>query len=105
MSPRNGGGLWHRTMPNKEVFGEPDRGKGTVPIDVGHGQMVEVKAGSDFVNTIEQVARDYNYGGYFKVFLAQNGGDMREIINPADAPDKLQAGMRLAITSYDKVGA
>lgn len=99
MTPRDRGGLWHRTAPKSEVFGEPDRAKGTAPVDVGHGQMVEVEVGSSFVNSLEKIARDYNYGGFFKVWL--NG---KEIINPADAPDKVEAGMRIAITAYDKVG-
>ena len=104
MGFRNGGGKWH-AGDNKGTFGEPDRNKGVVPVDVGHGQMVEAKVGADFVNTVEAIARDANYGGYFRVFYANDGaGSMTEVVNPGDAPAKIEAGMRIAITSYDKVG-
>lgn len=101
---RNGGGKWHGGG-DPGVFGEPDRNKGTVPVDVGHGQKVEAKVGSDFVNTVEQIARDSNYGGYYKVYLAKDAeSGMTEIVNPGDAPSKIESGMRIAIAPYDKVG-
>jgi len=98
MTPRNGSGRF--TRKTEDVFGEPDRKKGNVSVDVGRGSMVEVPVGADFVNTVEQLARDAHYGGYFKVFVNNS-----EVVNPNDAPDKIEAGMRIAITSYDKVGA
>ena len=98
--PRNGGGRFHRTNPNPETFGGPDRNQGNVSVEVGRGgQHVEVAVGDDFVNTIEGIARDYNYGGYYRVFV--NGS---ELADPDAAPDKFEAGMRVSITSYDKVG-
>ena len=101
---RNGGGKW-RSGGEKGAFGEADRGQDKlVPVDVGHGNMVEAKVGADFVNTVEQIARDCHYGGFYRVYLAQNGGKMSEVLNPSDAPAKIESGMRLAITSYDKVG-
>ena len=96
--PRNGGGRYHRQAAS-ETFGEPDRQAGVVGVDIGRGRSASVNVGADFVNTLEQLARDAHYGGCFKVFL-----DGKEIINPADAPAKFEAGMRVAITSYDKVG-
>lgn len=96
--PRNGGGRFHHQTAS-DTFGEPDRQAGAVGVDIGRGRSASVDVGADFVNTLEQLAREANYGGYFKVFL--NG---KEIINPADAPDKVEVGMRIAITSYDKVG-
>lgn len=101
---RNGGGRWHGGG-DPGTFGEPDRNKGTVPVDVGHGQMVEAKVGADFVNTVEQIARDSNYGGYFRVFVGTSEpNSMKEVVNPGDAPTKIEAGSRIAITGYDKVG-
>lgn len=96
--PRNGGGRYHR-QAEKDTWGEPDRSGGEVGIDVGRGQRIGVPVGADFVNTVEQVARDAHYGGYYKVFL-----DGKELVNPDDAPEKIEAGMQIAITSYDKVG-
>lgn len=98
MSPRNGGGRFHRQV-QPDTFGQPDRAAGTVSVDVGRGRAVNVAVGSDMVNTLETLAREANYGGFFKVYI--NG---QEVINPQDAPDKVEAGMRIAITSYDKVG-
>jgi len=72
---------------------------GVVPVDVGHGNMVDVAAGSPFRETIERLAVDAHYGGYFRVFLGDS-----EIINPSDAPATIEAGQHIAITSYDKVG-
>jgi len=96
--PRNGGGRYHR-QASPEVFGEPDRNTGNVSVDVGRGQGVMVPVGADFVNTLESLAREANYGGFFKIYL---NGD--EIIDPKDAPATIQADMRIAIRSYDKVG-
>lgn len=98
MSPRNGGGRFHRQSA-ADTFGEPDRNAGVVSVDVGRGKAVTVPVGADFVNTLEILARENNYGGYFKVYV-----NTKEIINPQDAPSKFAAGMRVAITSYDKVG-
>ena len=103
MGFRNGGGRWHAGS-NKGVFGEPDRTAGVVSVDVGNGQKVEAKVGSDFVNTVEQIARDCKNGCFYKVYLATGTGSLQEVLNPEDAPAKIEAGMRIAITSYDKVG-
>lgn len=98
--PRNGGGRYHRTPQVVEVFGAPDRAAGMVSIEVGRGGNVEVPVGGDFVDTIETVAREHHFGGFYRIFLNGN-----EIANPDDAPDKIEAGMRIAIASYDKVGS
>jgi len=71
----------------------------TVPVDTGRGQVVEVPAGSAFVPTLERLAEEAHYGGYFRIFVNGN-----EVVNPEDSPDTLEPGMRVAITSYDKVG-
>ena len=96
--PRNGEGRYHRTAPRTDTFGGPDREQGVVSVEVGGGH-VEVPVGADFVNTIEQVAREHHFGGYFRVFVNSN-----ELVNPGDAPGQIEAGMRIALTSYDKVG-
>lgn len=68
-------------------------------IDTGRGQTVQASPGDPFIPTLERLAEDAHYGGYFRVFL--NGS---EVINPEDSPDVIESGMRIAITSYDKVG-
>jgi len=73
--------------------------EGSVYVETGRGNTAEVAVGSPFGETIERIADEAHYGGYFKVFL---NGD--ELVNPEDAPEKIEAGMRIAITSYDKVG-
>ncbi len=74
---------------------------GTAPIfvETGRGQTVEVSVGAPFAETLERVADEAHYGGYFRVFL--NG---EEIINPEESPTVIEPGMRIAVTSYDKVG-
>ena len=49
--------------------------------------------------TLERLAEDAHYGGYFRIFLNGN-----EVINPEDSPATVEAGSRIAITAYDKVG-
>ena len=83
-----------------DTFGEASREGNFVPVDVGRGQpAVNVRVGSPFVPTLEELADRANYGGYYRIYL--NGS---EIPNPSDAPATIEAGMRIAITSYDKVG-
>ena len=71
-----------------------------VMVETGRGNAVGVAAGAPFRDTVEQIAHQANYGGYFRVFL---NGD--EIINPIESPTTIEAGMRIAVTSYDKVGS
>jgi len=71
----------------------------SVFIDTGRGQTVEVPVGSPFQLTLERIAEEAHYGGYFRVFL--NG---EEVVNPEEAPTAIEASMRIAVTSYDKVG-
>jgi len=68
-------------------------------VDVGRGEPVQVQPGAPFEATTNRLAEDAHYGGFFRVFL--NGS---EVINPEDAPATFESGMRVAITSYDKVG-
>lgn len=81
-------------------FGESQREESQpVYVDTGRGQAVEVQPGAPFTETLERLAQEAHYGGYFRVFL--NGS---EVINPEDSPETIEPGMRIAITSYDKVG-
>lgn len=80
-------------------FGRGQRTVDTVMVDTGRNNVVPIPVGSPFTETIERLADQANYGGYFRVF--RNGS---EILDPADAPEVFQAGDRIAITSYDKVG-
>jgi hypothetical protein len=82
-----------------DVFGEAAREGNTVPVDVGRGQVINVRVGSPFVATLEELAERANYGGFFRIYL--NGSEIPE---PSDAPATIESGMRIAITSYDKVG-
>jgi len=70
----------------------------SVFVETGRGEAVEVQAGAPFAETVEHLADQAHYGGYFRVFL--NGS---EILNPAESPQILEPGMRVVITSYDKV--
>jgi len=76
-----------------------ESGGENVYVDTGRGQAVPVPVGSPFVATLERLAEEAHYGEYFRVFL--NG---EEVINPDDAPETIESGMRIMITSYDKVG-
>lgn len=82
-------------------WGTPETPQPTVSvfIETGRGQTTEVLVGSPFSETIERLAEQAHYGGYFRVFL--NG---EEILNPGEAPATVESGMRIALTSYDKVG-
>ena len=68
-------------------------------VETGRGEAVQVTVGDPFFANVTEIADRANYGGYFRVFL--NG---EEIVDPEEAPDTIDAGMRIAITSYDKVG-
>jgi len=72
---------------------------GSLFVDTGRGHTAEVQVGAPFKETIESVADEAHYGGYFRVFLNGN-----EVINPEDAPESIEAGQRIVITAYDKVG-
>ena len=71
----------------------------SVFIETGRGQTAEVQVGAPFQPTIERIAEEVHYGGYFRVFL--NG---EEIINPEEAPATIEPGMRIALTSYKNRG-
>jgi hypothetical protein len=72
---------------------------GSIFVETGRGTAVEVPVGSPFVETLNRLADEARYGGFFRIFL--NG---LEVINPTDAPATIEAGMRISITAYDKVG-
>lgn len=92
------------------TFGHEATAQESVHIETGRGQTTEVQSGAPFVATIERVADEAHYGGYFRVFL--NGDELIE--NPwldeghtepnPSYPTTIELGMRIAITSYDKVG-
>lgn len=92
-----GGGEDVAARPDE--WAEETRPQQPIFVDTGRGQGVEVRAGSPFASTLERLADEAHYGGYFRVFL--NGS---EVINPEEAPETIEPGMRLAITAYDKVG-
>jgi len=79
---------WTPETPSESVF-----------VETGRGQTAEVQLGAPFAETIERIADEAHYGGYYRVFL--NG---EEILNPEEAPTTIESGMRIIITSYDKVG-
>ena len=77
----------HAAHPEESVF-----------IETGRGQAVEVQVGAPFAETIERLADEAHYGGFFRVFL--NG---EELIEPEESPATIEPRMRIVITSYDKV--
>ena len=72
--------------------------EGSVFIETGRGQAVEAQVGAPFAETIERLADEAHYGGFFRVFL--NG---EELIEPEESPATIEPRMRIVITSYDKV--
>ena len=87
------------TTPVPRWTDQAQRQTGTIFVDVGRGEPVEVQVGAPFRSTVEALSDQAHYGGYYRVFL--NGS---EVINPEDAPATIEPGMRIAITAYDKVG-
>lgn len=70
-------------------------------VETGRGQTAEVQVGAPFAETIERIADEAHYGGYFRVFL--NGREIlepSEMVNPDGTPKPIEPGMRIAITSY-----
>lgn len=90
---------WEEPRPGGWTPGVDAGVGGSVFVDTGRGGAAEVQAGALFKEALEHIAEEAHYGGYFRVFL---NGD--ELINPEDAPETIEPGMRIAITSYDKVG-
>jgi len=82
-------GRWadHAAHPEESVF-----------IETGRGQAIEVQVGAPFAETIEHLADEAHYGGFFRVFL--NG---EELIEPEESPTTIEPRMRIVITSYDKL--
>ena len=70
----------------------------SVFVETGRGQTIEVQVGAPFAETIEHLADEAHYGGFFRVFL--NG---EELIEPEESPTIIEPGMRIVIASYDKV--
>ncbi len=81
------------------IHDQATRPTGSVFVDVGRGEPVEVTVGAPFVPTLDRLAEQAHYGGDYRVFL--NGS---EVLYIEEAPATIEAGMRLAITSYDKPG-
>jgi len=79
---------WTNPIPENQVF-----------IETGRGTSVPINVGANFVDTVERIAHQSAYGGYYRVFL--NGS---EIVEPSDAPQTIEDGMRIVLTPYDKVG-
>ena len=76
----------HAAHPEESVF-----------VETGRGQTIEVQVGAPFAETIEHLADEAHYGGFFRVFL--NG---EELLEPEESPATIEPRMRIAITSYDK---
>jgi hypothetical protein len=87
-TPQNG---WpaYNLIPAEQVYVETGRNTPPVP----------VPAGAPFSDSVNRIAEQANYGGYFRVFL--NGS---EIVDPNQAPPTVQPGMRIVLTAFDKVG-
>ena len=85
--------------PRTRIHDQATRPTGSVFVDVGRGEPAEVQTGAPFVETLDRLAEQAHYGGDYRVFL--NG---LEVLYIEEAPATIEAGMRLAITSYDKPG-
>ncbi len=85
--------------PRTSIHDQAARPAGSVFVDVGRGDPVEVPTGSPFVPTLDRLAEQAHYGGDYRVFV--NGS---EVLYIEEAPATIEAGMRVAITSYDKPG-
>lgn len=81
---------WSETRQHPEEF---------VFVETGRGTPVRVAVGSPFVPTLNQLADDANYGGWFRIFL-----NSVEIVSEEEAPSTIEANMRIIITPYDKPG-
>jgi len=88
------------STPRTPFAARATRQAGSVFVDVGRGDPIEVQTGSPFVETLDRLAGLAHYGGDYRVFL--NGS---EILYIEEAPATIEDGMRLAITSYDKPGS
>ena len=86
-------------QPQTGGWANPQEGATVVAVETGRNKSVNVPVGAPFQVTVERIAEQARYGGYFRVFL--NG---EEIVNVEEAPATIEAGMRIAVTSYDKVG-
>ena len=81
------------------------RREGVVMVETGRNKAVPAPVGANLDDTIDQIAERANYGGDYRVFI--NGS---EILNATEYPrdidgnQVIQAGMRIAITAYDKPG-
>ena len=76
-----------------------DQSEDVVYVETGRGGAVPIPVGSPFRETIERLAEEAHYGGSYRVFL-----DGNELLEPEEAPESIEAGMRIHITTYDKVG-
>ena len=85
--------------PRTPIHDQATRPTGSVFVDVGRGEPMEVQVGAPFVETLNRLAEMAHYGGDYRVFL--NGS---EVLYIEEAPATIEAGMRIAITSYDKPG-
>lgn len=80
-------------------WAEDRQPEAVVHVETGRGNAVDVPVGSPFIDTIYRIAEDVHYGGDFRVYL--NGS---LLLDEADAPETVEAGMRIALTPYDKPG-
>ena len=88
------------STPRTPLAARATRQVGSVFVDVGRGDPIEVQTGSPFIETLDRLAEQAHYGGDYRVFL--NGS---EVLYIEEAPATIEDGMRLAITSYAKPGS
>ena len=70
-----------------------------VHISTSRGTVFPVNVGENFFEAIERVSDEALYDGAYCVFL--NGTELED---PEDAPELIEAGQRIALTAFDKVG-
>jgi hypothetical protein len=79
-------------IPARPWAGREATANEPIYVETGRGQSVAVQPGEPFIATVERIADEAHYGGYFRVFL--NG---EEILNPTEAPATFVAGQRVAV--------
>lgn len=81
------------------------RREGVVMVETGRNKAVPAPVGANLDDTIDQIAERANYGGDYRVFI--NGSEIlsaEEYPRDMNGNQVIQAGMRIAISSYDKPG-
>jgi hypothetical protein len=84
---------WDTTPEVNDVEVEGAEG----PVMIVNGSVINLEAGSDFVTTVKDIARNANFGK-FRLYL--DGSE----ISPAEAPSTITSEMKVELRPYDVAG-